>query len=248
MGLFSNRVDRKDLKPGDHIYSWRIAYAYAHHGIYVGDNKVIHFTRGHGHELGTGTFLDLFIISSRSSCSAKTCGSCGPRDGSKGVILTCLDCFLSGGSLYRFQYGENAAVFLAKARGGTCTLAEADPPEAVLHRARYLLENGFGCYHIFQNNCEDFAMYCKTGFLVMEGNTIGQSGQAVSFIGAPIAAVFSSPMQLLTNKPWGMIVVSAGMYCLSRYAADLGIRRDAFKFAVEDLVVKLGYFPPSNGQ
>eukprot|EP00249_Psilotum_nudum_P002485 c15553_g2_i1 orf=2-439(-) len=146
MGLFSNRIDRKDLKPGDHIYSWRVAYAYAHHGIYVGDNKVIHFTRGHGEEVGTGTFLDHFISSSKSLRSATTCGNCGLGDDGNGVVLTCLDCFLSGGPLYYFQYGENAATFLAKARGGTCTLALADPPEAVLHRARYLLENGFGCY------------------------------------------------------------------------------------------------------
>ncbi|KAM1735605.1 hypothetical protein ACFX12_014059 [Malus domestica] len=31
MGLLSNRVDKGSLKPGDHIYSWRTAYIYAHH-------------------------------------------------------------------------------------------------------------------------------------------------------------------------------------------------------------------------
>lgn len=32
MGVLSNKIDREQLKPGDHIYSWRQAYIYAHHG------------------------------------------------------------------------------------------------------------------------------------------------------------------------------------------------------------------------
>lgn len=123
-----------------------------------------------------------------------------------------------------------------------CTLAISDPPETVLQRSRYLLANGFGCYHIFRNNCEDFAIYCKTGLLVIEGNAIGRSGQAVSFLGAPLAAVCSSPLRLVMTQPWGLIVVSAGVYCLSRYAADMGVRKDVAKISVEDLVVRLG--PP----
>lgn len=31
-----NRVAKESLKPGDHIYSWRTAYIYAHHGsLYI---------------------------------------------------------------------------------------------------------------------------------------------------------------------------------------------------------------------
>ncbi|KAB5560836.1 hypothetical protein DKX38_005793 [Salix brachista] len=33
MGLLSNKIERDVLKPGDHIYSWRNAYLYAHHGL-----------------------------------------------------------------------------------------------------------------------------------------------------------------------------------------------------------------------
>lgn len=33
MGLLSNKIDREVLKPGDHIYSWRNAYLYGHHGL-----------------------------------------------------------------------------------------------------------------------------------------------------------------------------------------------------------------------
>lgn len=34
MGVFSNKIDHEQLNPGDHIYSWRQAYIYAHHGIF----------------------------------------------------------------------------------------------------------------------------------------------------------------------------------------------------------------------
>ncbi|KAF9598301.1 hypothetical protein IFM89_026568 [Coptis chinensis] len=44
-----------------------------------------------------------------------------------GVVSSCLNCFLSGGILYRFEYEVGPALFLAKARGGTCTLAVSDP-------------------------------------------------------------------------------------------------------------------------
>jgi hypothetical protein len=35
-------LSKEDLSPGDHIYVKRLLYS--HHGIYVGDGKVIHYT------------------------------------------------------------------------------------------------------------------------------------------------------------------------------------------------------------
>eukprot|EP01018_Ginkgo_biloba_P008599 Gb_40395 [translate_table: standard] len=236
MGLFSNRISREELKAGDHIYSWRAVYTYAHHGIYVGDSKVINFTRGRGEERGTGSVLDMLSISSEPSRTTNICQICSHDKDSDGVICTCLDCFIAGGSLYRFEYAVSSALFLAKARGGTCTLAETDPAEVALQRATYLLQNGFGCYHIFKNNCEDFAIYCKTGLLVIQGR-VGRSGQAASILGA-FAAVFSSPLRFLTTSIPGLTVVAGGLYCLSRYAADIGIRRDAAKVPIENLMVR----------
>jgi hypothetical protein len=32
MGLLSNWVERSEIRPGDHIYTWRAVYAYSHHG------------------------------------------------------------------------------------------------------------------------------------------------------------------------------------------------------------------------
>ncbi|KAL3728051.1 hypothetical protein ACJRO7_032753 [Eucalyptus globulus] len=40
-----NAVRQEDLKPGDHIYTYRLHGLYTHHGIYIGEGYVIHFTR-----------------------------------------------------------------------------------------------------------------------------------------------------------------------------------------------------------
>ncbi|XP_027366339.1 uncharacterized protein LOC113872742 [Abrus precatorius] len=238
MGLLSNRVTRESLKPGDHIYSWRTAYIYAHHGIYVGDDKVIHFTR-RGQEVGTGSVLDLLLVSSGPSRSRETCQTCTAPQEEHGVVSSCLNCFLAGGVLYRFEYAVSPTLFLAKARGGTCTLAVSDQDDIVVHRAKYLLENGFRCYNIFKSNCEDFAIYCKTGLLVVDQGRIGHSGQAASIIGGPLAAVLSTPLRLVTTNVYGMAATAIGVYCASRYAADVSMRRDVVKVEVDELTRSL---------
>ncbi|KAK9111766.1 hypothetical protein Scep_019285 [Stephania cephalantha] len=238
MGLLSNKIQKEELKAGDHIYSWRSAYIYAHHGIYVGSEMVIHFTRGTGQEVGTGTVLDHVIFSS-SSPRDVPCSRCGDQSEFNGVIRSCLYCFLSGGDLYLFQYSVSLGYFVAKVRGGTCTLADSDPPIDVLYRASYLLDNGFGVYHIFKNNCEDFAIYCKTGLLVITSISVGRSGQASSFLAAT-AAIVSSPLRFLTTSVPGLMAVTSGMYCVSRFVSDVGIRRDVQKVPVEALVSNAG--------
>jgi len=124
-------------------------------GIYIGDNKVIHFTR-RGQEVGTGTVLDLLLVSSGPARSREPCTTCVPPEEGHGVVSSCLDCFLAGGVLYRFEYNVNPALFVAKLHGGTCTLATSDPPETVVHRAQYLLVNGFGGYNVFKLALDEF--------------------------------------------------------------------------------------------
>lgn len=240
MGLLTNRVERNEIKPGDHIYTYRAVFAYSHHGIFVGGSKVVHFRPERNLDFSIDTSSNLLDPTfPRSTCP--TFPDCGFRQPNSGVVLSCLDCFLRNGSLYCFEYGVTPSVFLAKVRGGTCTTAASDPLETVIHRAMYLLQNGFGNYDIFENNCEDFALYCKTGLLILDNLGIGRSGQASSVIGAPLAALLSSPLKLLMPSPIGVATVTAGMYCMTRYATDIGIRTDVIKVAVEDLAVNLGW-------
>lgn len=234
MGVLSNMIERDDLKPGDHIYSWRTAYIYAHHGIYVGDGMVIHFTRAGGQETGTGTFLDRILFSSSTTNTPVQCERCGDQSRLYGVISSCIDCFLGGGNLYLFHYKVSPAFFIAKARGGTCTLAASDASDDVLHRATYLLNSGFGSYNIFGNNCEDFAVYCKTGLIVKTRFSVGRSGQLTSLTAA-VNAIASSPLRFLTTGPAGLAVVASVMYTSGRYVADVGVRRDVIKIDVERL-------------
>ncbi|VVB14732.1 unnamed protein product [Arabis nemorensis] len=217
MGLIFHKISRDKLRPGDHIYSWRAAYIYAHHGIYIGDGKVIHFTRRHG----TGTFLDKIFLSSNPP---KQCLSCGDQSNLSGVLCSCLDCFLDGGDLYLFDYGVKKVVLMAKIRSGTCTTAPTDASEQVIARANYLLlHNCFGNYHTFENNCEDFAIYCKTSLLVGENYLLGRTGQASSVSATSIATNMISGFDV-----WGIRSVI-------RLYKDIGVRKDAAKVPVEIL-------------
>ncbi|ONK57120.1 uncharacterized protein A4U43_C10F16820 [Asparagus officinalis] len=219
------------------LYIIRHQFVYLHEtGIYISDDKVIHFTRGQGQEVGTGTALDFLLVSSAPKQPDTPCPICTTQlSDSHGVVSSCLDCFLGGGVLYRFEYSVTRALFLAKARGGTCTLAPSDTDDAVIKRANHLLVNGFRCYNVFKNNCEDFAIYCKTGLLVAEKGVLGQSGQAISIVGGNLAVVASTPLRLLTTNVYGMAVMGVGVYCVSRYFADVSNRRDVVKVEVEDL-------------
>ncbi|KAL8162444.1 hypothetical protein V2J09_013933 [Rumex salicifolius] len=241
MGLLSHRVERNEIKQGDHIYTWRAVFTYSHHGIFVGGGKVVHFTPDRNHNSTAPTTSNPVPTTDQSSSSCPTYPDCGFRLPGSGVVLSCLDCFLKSGSLYLFEYGVSPSIFLTKVRGGTCTTAQPDPTEEVIHRAMHLLQNGFGNYDVFQNNCEDFALYCKTGLLVVDKAGVGSSGQASSVIGAPLAALLSSPLKLLMPSPVGVATVTAGMYYMSRYATDIGVRTDVIKVEVEDLANNLGW-------
>ncbi|KAG2333808.1 hypothetical protein Bca52824_004988 [Brassica carinata] len=233
IGLFSNKISKDDLKPGDHIYSWRRAYIYSHQGIYVGNGEVIHFTCGGGLGTRTGTSVDNIIVSSVPNHGGDNpCPNCGGKhSNTHGVISSCLDCFLSGGDLLRFEYSVSPALFMSKLRGGTCTTAASDPSEEVISRAEFLY----------------FAIYCKTGLIVW--SKLGSSGQANSWSAA--RGVFSlwgtvksvsvgSAARLVVSGVAGigvMAMAGYGNYCYGRLCADIGVRSDTSKVPVEDLVM-----------
>ncbi|XP_050885198.1 protein LEAD-SENSITIVE 1 [Lathyrus oleraceus] len=239
MGVLSNKIDRKQLKAGDHIYSWRKAYLYAHHGIYVGEGTVIHFTAVRGTQTGTPTIVDNLFASSAPSFDTDIpcprCSDCN-QTMTDGVISSCLDCFLSGGELHLFEYGVSKIHFLAQARGGTCTLASSDPTQEVVTRALNLLENGFGDYHFFENNCEDFAVYCKTELVVRINSIVGGggSGQVASYLAA-VNCIGSLPLGFVKTSFYGRVLVHCGMYCIRRLVSDIGFRSGVTKVPVEKI-------------
>lgn len=222
MGLFSNKISRKKVQPGDHIYTWRTAHTYAHHGIYVGDGKVVHYTH-RGPKNGIG------VISSSLSRLCLICKDNYSFTGDK-VITSCLDCFLAGGKLFLYKYNVSRSAFLANPRGGTCTLAPSDPPEDVLLRAKFHLDkiNGwFGDYQLTENNCEDFAIYCKTGLLVCEKNSYGNSGQVNTAVAATLALVVHA---------CGLSMVAFGLYCYARIESDVSKNDKLIKVTAQKLV------------
>ncbi|PWA67928.1 hypothetical protein CTI12_AA311450 [Artemisia annua] len=282
MGYFSHRVDRSDIKEGDHIYTWRNGFLYSHHGIYVGEQKVVHFIGQDKASFGSGfrwnsssrfssshSSLSAFL-NSNSGCSLSksvenTSGSsrtslgsfcsssnpsrpalclglpeCGFQQPGTGVLISCLNCFLDTGSLYRFQYGVWKITYVSKLRGGTCTTAESDPPEEVIDRALYLFHNGFGRYDVVKNNCEDFALYCKTGLMIRGKPTTGSSGQVNAVCNAELckvifltAAVANIVSNLAVVPGAGFVAVVA---CRNRYKTDIGVRDDVEKVDVEEAV------------
>lgn len=148
-------------------------------GIYEGNGFIIHFT---GNMLG-GNSLSSF---SSSLSHSQKCPNCGYQSNIMGVIRTCFDCFLHEyKNLYLYVY------------------IKCDPPEEVLSRARFLVQKykGFGDYSLTKNNCEDFAIYCKTGCLLFDhnGKHVSRSTQVrkAGLVIDGIISAFIGPIGLL---------------------------------------------------
>ncbi|KAF3452036.1 hypothetical protein FNV43_RR08132 [Rhamnella rubrinervis] len=141
--------------------------------------------------------------------------------------------FLCGGQLHRFEYGVSKFHFLMK-RPGTCSLASSDPPEQVLQRAFYLLEPGFGNYHLFEKNCEDFSIYCKTGILEVGVGAMGSSEQILSLV-STLVSVALIPFNLLPSSFIVTALVLCGTYCIWRMLIDARDHRYLLVIPVEKL-------------
>ncbi|KAM0030205.1 putative LRAT domain-containing protein [Helianthus debilis subsp. tardiflorus] len=113
-----------------------------------------------GHSCGSGSCLCTYY--------------CGFHQPESGVTLSCLNCFLKKESLYLYEYGVSRWMLWSKLRGGTCTTAPSDPPQDVINRAINLLRQpkGSGNYNLLSNNCEDFALHCKTGRMIPSGQVM----------------------------------------------------------------------------
>ncbi|XP_057788972.1 uncharacterized protein LOC131005879 isoform X2 [Salvia miltiorrhiza] len=158
-GRLPYQVERRHLYPGDHIYTRTALRVY--HGIYKGGDQVVHFiSRAPQRRMGRCSACDLLDYIDRNS----------------GVVVSCLDCFLNSGLLFRYGYGVSAITFFWRSAFFNTT-AESGPVEVVMERAENLLRtNGFGKYSFFTNNCENFAIYCKTGRSWNKGQAFFGSG------------------------------------------------------------------------
>ncbi|KAH6777681.1 hypothetical protein C2S52_006724 [Perilla frutescens var. hirtella] len=248
------KVDRSELQAGDHIYVWRLGFIYSHHGIYIGKDKVVHLTqrwnlRTSSHSSSTSfrsTYLDnpnAVVVNRELEYGGKKTKnrvSQVRKKGQKknqrtGVILSSLDSFIRNGSLYRYEYGVSRGAFIAKLRGGTCTTANSEPPEVVINNAKYLLRNGFGKYDVIKNNCEDFALYCKTGILLRGQESRGGSGQASSALSVPVAVIHSLALLGFVSSPACLVAAAAVIHAFNKYSTDVGVRDDAVKVKVEEM-------------
>nr|XP_043629926.1 protein LEAD-SENSITIVE 1-like [Erigeron canadensis] len=231
MALFSQKIEeRTDLKEGDHIYTWR-KRIYSHHGIFIGNDKVIHFVNPKGKGEGSLSLMPFIFSSSvmqKTPCSKSYCGL--EKVPGSGVKLSCIDCFISKGSLYLFKYQVSLDFLFLKGRGGTCTTAKSDTPQEVIHRATYLHEKGYGEYDLKSNNCEDFALYCKTGLWSNNIEYQGRSSQ-VNMVHPKTKdendeGMVGTVLRMVTAIPRSFS---------KREDKDLGIREDVVNVPVEEL-------------
>lgn len=84
---------------------------------------------------------------------------------SEAQVTKCtLEEFCGGDQLRLVAYNQSILLALLK-RGDTCHIIESDIPKKVIERAEYYLNNPhlWKEYHLLFNNCETFAVYCKTG-------------------------------------------------------------------------------------
>lgn len=138
---------------GDHLFVKRKRYffSYYHHGIYVGDDKVIHLT--------------------------------GPRKKDAKVIETSLNEFLNGGVKEVWGYETFTDILrnlhrdrqsgigqphwilplLDEGRISEIEMRIQDNYKTVDVARKYLGRRG---YNVFSDNCEHFAVFCKTGVAV----------------------------------------------------------------------------------
>ncbi|PRQ60654.1 putative LRAT-like domain-containing protein [Rosa chinensis] len=157
-----NEIDRESLRPGDHIYAYRKLHSYSHHGIFIEGDRVIHYN---------------ITQEGNTSKRTKHCKNCGiDKNHLRGVVKSCVDCLLKRHTLRRFQYALGYGRYLTN-WPGTCTTGRADPPEVTISRANDLFNNKveFGDYNLFENNCEAFAVFCKTGKRVSDQASVAMS-------------------------------------------------------------------------
>lgn len=155
----SHGTSKEQLRPGDHIYAWKLGYTFSHHGIVV-KTEACDPSCDHS---------DLRCCTIVHFCPASE--EVPPR-----IALASLAEFLCGRQVCRCHYGVPAAEFFLK-RSGTCSTDIPDPWPLVVIRALSLVElspqdftdDDVGAemarmeYDILRRNSELLARWCKLG-------------------------------------------------------------------------------------
>eukprot|EP01051_Picozoa_sp_SAG22_P013100 SAG22_NODE_1431_length_4441_cov_1.510134_5_plen_184_part_01 len=133
-----------DLRPGDHIAIESgllgIKRCFTHHGIYVGDGTVIHFSNVSDpacYPANNGWQLARVKVAPLVDAAA----GFAPPDRRADITVV----------------GYSSPSCPATAGGEPVE----DPPQQTVQRAQALV--GAGSYNLVWRNCEHFAVYCKTG-------------------------------------------------------------------------------------
>lgn len=158
---FIRTVSDSELKKGDVIGVHRIGGVYDHYGIYTGNSKVIHFSN-EGSDFGGD------ICVRRATLSQF-------KDGASNVFVVDFEAYrdyLENPGLLELLEEGIAGIALRSLFGSeTITIYS---PEETVKRAESQL--GKGKYNLVFNNCEHFAVWCKTG--------VRESSQVQRFIEA----------------------------------------------------------------
>ncbi|GAV90635.1 LRAT domain-containing protein [Cephalotus follicularis] len=163
-------IDITKLSPGDHIFKYflgatGLTIPFTHHGIYVGNGMVIHFTPGP--KIPPLPPVGVTVPDDEPEFAEESgpCDKCEGFYGGGGIILPgkvvkcCLRCF--GRKLHLYRYG--VSWIEAFTHPGTCCPYKSKPLEAAVKTANEKLKTGFGVYNRFKNNSEHFATFCRTG-------------------------------------------------------------------------------------
>jgi hypothetical protein len=144
---FIHTVSDSELKKGDVIGVHRIGGIYDHYGIYTGRGKIIHFSN-EGSDFGGDIRVRRATLSQF-------------KNGASNVFVVDFEAYrdyIENPSLFDLLEEGIVGIALRKLFGNELTLYS---PEETVERAESQL--GREGYNIVFNNCEHFAVWCKTG-------------------------------------------------------------------------------------
>jgi len=156
----SHAVPKAELRPGDHVYAWKLGYTYNHHGIVVNIRDCSHGCHCHHETLDCCSIVHFLPPSGQSPGR---------------IELTSFADFAQGRSVCRCRYGVPDAEFYLK-RAGICSTLVADARPLVILRALSLIDlRNFGSpddaddicaqteYGLLTKNSELLASWARVG-------------------------------------------------------------------------------------